>query len=463
MNMNLPDDFNPELFRVRLQRFVEQENLFHDRQPLLLAISGGLDSIVLSHILHSLHFNLVMAHCNFGLRGSESDADEAFVKDWGQFMGIEVHTVCFDTETYRQTKRLSIQAAARALRYQWLEELRLKLSEPDKSQCYRLLTAHHLDDNIETMLLNFFRGTGITGMRGMLPGTPTVARPLLFARREELESYARTYGLTWREDQSNAEDKYDRNFLRHRVIPLLAERFPAIRENLGSNLHRFRDIEKISSKSLEAVVRKLVNTDAAGLARIPVEGLRKTGFPESLLWEVTKDKGFSTGQVAEIVRLMDLPSGKWVASESHRVVRHRNWLLIHPLQQAMTPLFTLESAEGMILFPQGSLEWSCIDYTGEQFPRDAQSVWLDLNDVRFPLILRKWSKGDYFYPFGLGKKKKLARFLIDEKTSLPEKEKTWVLESDKRILWVMGKRIDGRFQVTPASSRILCLKFMRHD
>jgi tRNA(Ile)-lysidine synthase len=129
----------------------------------------------------------------------------------------------------------------------------------------------------------------------------------------------------------------------------------------------------------------------------------------------------------------------------------------------MTPLFTLESAEGMILFPQGSLEWSCIDYTGEQFPRDAQSVWLDLNDVRFPLILRKWSKGDYFYPFGLGKKKKLARFLIDEKTSLPEKEKTWVLESDKRILWVMGKRIDGRFQVTPGSSRILCLKFKRHD
>ena len=457
------DDFNPEEFRVRLQRFVEQEKLFHPRQPLLLAISGGLDSMVLSHMLHTLHFELVLAHCNFGLRGAESDADEAFVKSWGHSLGCQVHTVRFDTDTYIRSHRLSIQAGARALRYQWLEELRRDLSAEDKSRCFRLLTAHHQDDNIETMLLNFFRGTGISGMRGILPNSPPVARPLLFARRDELQSYAEVYRISWREDLSNKEDKYDRNFLRLRVMPMLAERFPAIRDNLAANLNRFRDIEKISKKTLDVIIRKLVITDATGLTRIPVEGLRKTGFPESLLWEVLKDRGFSAHQVTEAMRLMDLPSGRWLASESHRVVRHRNWLLVHPLQQELTPIFTLESEEGVIIFPEGCIEWSSMVYAGEDFPRDPDNVWLDLEEVRYPLILRKWSKGDYFYPLGLGKKKKVARFLIDEKMSLPEKDKTWVLESDKRILWIIGKRMDGRFRLSPSSKRIIRLKFLRND
>lgn len=455
----MTDDFHSEHFLGRLKRFVEHEKLFHVRQPLLLAISGGLDSVVLSHMLKTLHYEIVLAHCNFGLRGTESDADETFVKEWGQSLGCSVHTVRFDTETYRQAHHLSVQAAARALRYQWLEELRSKLSEQDKSRRFRLLTAHHQDDNIETMLLNFFRGTGISGMRGMLPDTPTVARPLLFARRDELESYARSNGLTWREDLSNTEDKYDRNFLRLRVLPLLAERFPSVRNNLAANLNRFRDIEKISEKTLQSILRKQVITDTSGSLRIPVEGLRKTGFPESVLWEILKHQGFSAAQVQDALRLMDLASGRWVASDTHRVVRHRKWLLIHPLHRSSTPLFTLDGKEGMVLFPEGNLEWSCFDYAGEMFPTDPNTVWLDLDDIRFPLMLRKWSKGDYFYPLGLGKKKKIARFLIDEKTSLPEKEKTWILESDKRILWVIGKRIDGRFQVNNGSKRILCLKF----
>ncbi|MCE2834886.1 MAG: tRNA lysidine(34) synthetase TilS, partial [Chitinophagaceae bacterium] len=284
--MNPPEDFNPEHFRSRLRRFVGQEKLFHPTQPLLLAISGGLDSIVLSHLLHTLGHELVFAHCNFGLRGAESDADEAFVKEWALQLNCPVHTVRFDTEVYQKTHRLSMQTAARELRYEWLEKMRQTLSLPDPSRRFRLVTAHHLDDNIETMLLHFFRGTGISGMRGMLPSTPAVARPLLFARRRELESYALACGLIWREDRSNTEDKYDRNFLRLRVLPLLEERFPAVRNNLASNLHRFRETEALSGLSMGPVIRRLVDTDASGNIRIPVEGLRATGFAESVLWEM---------------------------------------------------------------------------------------------------------------------------------------------------------------------------------
>ena len=461
--MNPPEDFNPEQFRSRLRRFVGQEELFHPTQPLLLAISGGLDSIVLSHMLHALGYDLVLAHVNFGLRGAESDADETFVKEWASQLHCPVHTTRVDTENYRSIHRLSVQAAARALRYEWLEELRSSLSLQDPSRMFRLLTAHHLDDNIETMLLNFFRGTGISGMRGMLPDTMPVARPLLFARRAELETYAAVCGLTWREDHSNTEDKYDRNFLRLRVLPLLEERFPAVRNNLASNLHRFREIEAITGMTMRPVIRRLVDADASGIIRMPVEGLRSTGFAESVLWEVLHERGFSAAQVSEAVRLLDLPSGKWMASDTHRIVRHRNWLLVHPLDVGTTPVFLLESPSGTLKFPHGTITWECIDRPAGELPADAGTIWLDLSDIRFPIVLRRWGKGDYFYPLGMMKKKKVARFLIDEKTSLPEKDRTWVLESDRRILWVLGKRIDGRFRVKPGTRHIISLCFKRSD
>lgn len=459
--MKTADDFNAVQFRAKLRRFVGQEKLFHPTQPLLLAISGGLDSVVLSHILHELGHSIVLAHCNFGLRGADSDADEAFVRDWALQLGCDFHTVRFDTESYRQTHRLSIQAAARALRYEWLETLREKLSAADPSRKFRLITAHHQDDNIETMLLHFFRGTGISGLRGMLPSTPAVARPLLFARREELEAYARVHDLTWREDRSNAEDKYDRNFLRLRVLPLLEERFPAVRNNLAANLQRFRETELLSNLSMQPILRRLVNKDPSGLMRIPVEGLRSTGFAESILWELMQASGFTAAQVSEAIRLMDLPSGRWLASETHRIVRHRNWLLIHPLETGSTPVFVMEEETGTLEFPEGILQWEITERTAGEPPTDEVSIWLDPADIRFPIILRKWGRGDYFYPLGLMKKKKVARFLIDEKTSLPEKDRTWVLESDKRILWIVGKRIDGRFQVRPATKQVLHIRLLR--
>lgn len=456
--MSLPADFNVNHFLARFRDFVVTEHLFHPRQPLLLAISGGLDSVVLSHILAGLGYETILAHVNFGLRGEESDADQAFVASWAQQLGVPFHTIRVDTDLYRREHRLSIQEAARNLRYGWLEELRAGISAIHPSQRARLLTAHHLDDNIETQLLHFFRGTGLAGMRGMLPGTPLLARPLLFARRVELEAYATLHGLSWREDRSNAEDTYDRNFLRLRVIPLLAERFPAIGDNLAANLRRFREAEALKDKALSPLIHKLFQVDGAHGWKIPVEALRMLSFRETFLWEVLKGLGFQTGQLADLLHLLDSGSGRWVASASHRVVRHRAWLLIHPLNLESTPIFVLDEDEGSINAPGGRFSWTLTDRPAGELSRDPGMVWLDAADLRFPLLLRRWRKGDYFYPLGLGKKKKVARFLIDERMSLPDKERTWVVESDRRIIWVVGLRIDERFKVTPGSRRILRLE-----
>lgn len=453
------NDFHPDAFIQRVQQFIREESLFHDRQPLLLAISGGLDSVVLSHILRALNYDIQLAHCNFGLRGGESDGDEAFVTEWANQLGCTFHSTRFNTMTYAERQKMSVQEAARSLRYNWLTARIKELSAADPSRQFRLLTAHHLDDNIETMLHHFFRGTGISGMRGMLPSTSLVARPLLFAGREELESYAHYFGLKWREDQSNREDKYNRNFLRLKVLPLLAERFPGVRENLAANLGRFRELESLSEKALAPIMRKLVLKDGPSGWRIPVKGLKLTGFQETILWNVLRDLGFTTGQLRETLKLLDASSGKWVASATHRILRHRDWLLIHPVDPDSSPIFILDKEEGTLDFPEGRIEWQCIDQPASEVPHTSEQVWLDVSDIRFPLTVRRWGKGDYFYPHGLAKKKKIARFLIDEKMSMQAKEKVWLLESDRRILWVIGKRIDHRFRVQPFTKRIIELKF----
>jgi tRNA(Ile)-lysidine synthase len=459
--MSRNHDFKQDAFLQRLHRFIRKESLFHDRQPLLLAISGGLDSMVLSHMLCALHYEIHLAHCNFGLRGADSDADEAFVSEWARQLGCPCHITRFDTMEYVGRHKVSVQEAARTLRYTWLAEQIEVLSASDPSRRFRLLTAHHLDDNIETMLHHFFRGTGVSGMRGMLPSTPLVARPLLFTGREELLAYARSVGLKWREDLSNQEDKYNRNFLRLNVLPLLATRFPGVRENLAAKLNRFRELEALSEKALAPVMRKLVQQEGPDGWRIPVKGLQLTGFSETILWNVLKDLGFTAGQLRDVAGLLVGSSGRWVASETHRVLRHRDWLLIHPVNPETAPIFILENTEGSIGFPAGRIEWKCIDRPMSEIPQTNEMVWLDLADIRFPLTLRRWSKGDYFYPQGLGKKKKIARFLIDEKMSLQAKQQVWLLESDRRVLWVVGKRIDHRFRVEPSSNRILQVRFYK--
>jgi tRNA(Ile)-lysidine synthase len=315
----------------------------------------------------------------------------------------------------------------------------------------RLLTAHHLDDNIETLLMNFFKGTGIAGLRGMLPSTEKVKRPFLFAKRLEIEQYAASVGLNWVEDSSNLEDKYSRNFFRHQVIPLVEKIFPQAIENLSDNLGRFRDIEKIYLLSVEQMVKKLVIPRGKEL-HIPVEKLRLSIAARTLVYEIISRYGFHANHVEEVMKLLDSQTGKYVSSATHRIIKNRNWLIIALNQTSSSGIFLLEEIPSSLIFQGGKINLSITHPSEVEVLYSGNGVaYLNAVDIRFPLILRKWKTGDYFYPLGMRKKKKISRFLIDLKKSKIDKENTWVLESDKRIVWVVGERLDDRFKWTPAA------------
>ncbi len=470
----------------RFLAFISKENLFSPKDKLLLAVSGGVDSVILCELCHQAGFDFIIAHCNFQLRGAESDRDEAFVRELGRQYKKEVVVRTFDTETYALKIRVSIQVAARELRYEWFfglignrqsaidnkqKAIGKKKSGVDNSEFVAsnnnlkeivhsqsntsnapfatpdyILTAHHLDDNIETLLMNFFKGTGIAGMRGMLPKQGKLVRPLLFAKKEELVAFAKENKLNWVEDSSNDLDTYSRNYFRHQLIPLVQKIYPAAMDNLANNLHRFNEIELLYQQSIHVHKNKLLE-QRGNEVYIPVLKLKKTVPMETVVFEIIRNFGFSPIRVHEVIHLLDSESGKYIASPTYRIIKNRNWLVIAPLQTAESTHILIESwddcpfAEGMLQFRKSKISQAKIS-------DEASLGMLDADLVQFPLLLRKWKQGDYFYPLGMKKKKKLSRFFTDQKLSKTEKEKAWVLEMDKKIIWVVGYRIDDRYKVS---------------
>jgi tRNA(Ile)-lysidine synthase len=452
---------SPEL-AARFSDFAVRECDMARDGRYLVAVSGGLDSVVLCDILRSQGFDFAVAHCNFGLRGEESLRDEAFVRRLSEALGVMAFFKTFDTAGHAAQRRLSVQEAARELRYEWFESI---LAEdrlaPEvasgRHRPLRLVTAHHADDNIETLLMNLLKGTGIAGLRGMLPDNGRILRPLLFAFREELEAHARTNGLEWVDDSSNREVKYTRNRVRLQLMPLIEEIFPQARRNLASGIRHFRDTEILQSITLQRIREKLCERQGDSL-RIPVEKLRKTPAMRTVLHDILKDHGFTPGQTEEAVALMDAPTGRLLLSATHRLLRNRAWLVISPLREAEEETAVIDVAPCETRTTEGTLQVTessepPVDFTAG----DGLVAILDSRQIRFPLLLRRWRKGDYFNPLGMPKKKKVARFLIDRKLSMEEKQRVWVLESDRRILWVVGMRIDDRFKVTPSTRQTLRL------
>lgn len=436
------------------------EKLFSSGDHLLLAVSGGLDSVVLTDIIYKLGFSFSVAHCNFSLRGDESNRDEDFVKQLSRLYKVSFYTKKFDTKGYATVNKCSIQEAARNLRYDWFESLINEMNLPKGKQNIRLLTAHHLDDNIETLLMNFFKGTGIAGLRSMLPLTNKVRRPLLFARRGDLENYATAAGISWVEDSSNLADKYSRNFFRHQLIPLVEQVYPQALNNLADNLHRFRDIEKLYQLSVDRLTKSLI-VEKGDELHIPVEKIRLSPAIKTIVFEIIRPFGFSAPQSDEVLKLLDSQTGKYILSGTHRILKNRNWLIISPIELSEKSAYIIEEIPAEINFPIGRL--SIRESTpGDKEIKQADNMiaFLDASDIVFPLILRKWKMGDYFYPLGMRKKKKIARFLIDLKKSKGEKENTWVLESAKRIIWIVGLRIDDRFKIIPSSSIIYTMELL---
>ena len=426
---------------------------------LLVAVSGGVDSVVLTDLLYNAGFDFVIAHANFNLRGKESNRDEAFVHSLAGKYKKAVWVNSFETKDYAAQNKLSIQEAARELRYTWFKELLEGMKKDSQKKCF-IVTAHHANDNIETLLINFFRGTGISGLHGILPVQQQIIRPLLFAKRESILAYAKEQSLGWVEDSSNASDKYTRNFFRLQLLPSIKEIFPEVEDNLLQNIERFTEAEQLYNQAIQIHKKKLAKP-AGDEIHIPILALQEAAPLHAILWEIIKPFHFNAAQVNAVKKLMDASNGSYVASPTHRVIKNRKWLVIATVQTLEAKHIVIETTEKRLLFQNGSLSFETLAAEGFRLNESAAVANLDAAIINFPLLLRKWKQGDYFYPLGMQKKKKLSRFFIDQKLSKTEKEKVWVLEMDKKIVWVIGYRIDNRFKIADASESILQIIWSR--
>jgi tRNA(Ile)-lysidine synthase len=434
----------------QFEAYVSHHQLFQKQHHLLIAVSGGADSVVLCELCHRAGFNFTIAHCNFHLRNEESDRDEAFVKQLGLYYHVEVLVKHFDTMTIAAREKKSIETIARELRYGWFSEL-LQKHNP---VLHWLLTAHHAQDNIETVMMNFFRGTGIAGMHGILPKNGQIIRPLLFAKKQDILEFANAHALRYETDSTNAQNDFTRNFFRNQLLPNLQQVFPEVEKNILYNIQRFTEAELLYHQAVELHKKKLMLIKGDEV-HLPVLLLQKTKPLHTILYEILKPFSFSSHQTKEALQLLESETGKFVLSATHRLLKNRNWLIIAPLANpAMQPV-VIQSGDEILHTPIGTLQIlhkKMVDTTLVPQPETAQ---LDAAEISFPLLLRKWKTGDYFYPLGMGKKKKISRFLIDCKIPLHQKENVWVLEAGKKIVWVVNHRIDNRFKLKATTEQVL--------
>ena len=427
------------------QNHINQNLSFLNKSRLLIAISGGLDSVVLTHLCHQLKLNLALAHCNFNLRGDESDGDEEFVLQLAEDLDLEVFIESFETEDYAKTYKLSTQMAARELRYNWFEELAEQLNFDF------ILTAHHADDNLETFLINLSRGTGLDGLMGIPEVNNKIVRPLLTFSREDIETYAKTNKLTWREDSSNASNKYMRNKLRHDVIPVLKEINPFLLQNFESTQNHLQDSKQIIEDAIVRIQKKAVYVDNDNVIRLSIKKLKKLSNPKAYLFELLKDFNFTEWD--DVTNLLDAQSGKQVFSSTHRLLKDRDYLLlIENNSEETLESISISEDKKQLKTTFGTLFF---DEADAIFDAQTNLIYVDKAKLKYPLILRKWEEGDFFYPSGMTGKKKLSKYFKDEKMSLIEKENTWLLCSEKDIVWVIGRRADNRFLATENTKQIL--------
>ena len=439
---------------------------------LLLAVSGGVDSVVLVDLVAASGFSFQIAHCNFQLRGEESERDEELVIALAAKYGKEIHCKRFETLQYSAENKISIQVAARDLRYQWFNEIMNSWNQSTKKLTsadtmnnlsnYFVVTAHHADDNIETLLMHFFRGTGIHGLEGIQPELKQrkLLRPLLPFRKNELLSYADSHGLKFVEDSSNNTDKYTRNFFRNNLLPQIAEVFPKVEENLIDNITRFHEIAQLYQKSVDVEISKLIEYKD-NECRVPVLKWKKSSPLHTITWELIKKFGFHSTQTEEVIKLLEADNGSYQSSHTHRIIRNRNWLLICPISTEVAQNIIINENEKKVFFENGSISISNFENQPIEISSLSIDASLSSSGISFPLLLRKWKAGDYFYPLGMVKKKKVSKFLIDLKLSKTEKEKVWVIESNQKIIWVVGYRIDNRFKITTQTKGSIMLSYRK--
>jgi tRNA(Ile)-lysidine synthase len=438
-----------------LENFKEHINSnfsFLYEKKLLIAISGGLDSVVLAHLCKSLNLNFCLAHCNFSLRGKESDADEAFVTQLAKDLEVNLFKNTFQTEAFAKKEKLSIQLAARKLRYDWFETLLIE------ENLNAVLTAHHADDNLETILINLSRGTGIDGLTGIPPQNNNIVRPLLPFTREEIKNYALSENIKWREDSSNASTKYVRNKLRHDVIPILKEINPDILQNITTTISNLNDTKSIVKESLKAVLKRAIISKTKSETVYDISEFKKITEPKAYLHDIFKVFGFTAFN--DIYDLLDAQTGKLVKSKTHQLLKNRETLILTELNSAAFKDVQFSKESEGITTNVGNFQLDIVSQLPENKENNPlNTVFVDYELLNETLLVRNKLEGDYFYPIGMTGKKKLSKYFKDQKLSLIDKEKVLILCSNNQIVWVVNYRLDRKFKVSKTTKTILKITY----
>jgi tRNA(Ile)-lysidine synthase len=439
----------------RFLSHAETEGLWPDPEPVLVAVSGGVDSVVLTHLVVRTGKPFAIAHCNFNLRGEESARDEAFTVALAQQLGVEIHTEHFNTYEYAFKEGISTEMAARDLRYAWFAHLVRKQGY----QC--VATGHHADDQIETLLLNLIRGTGISGLRGMLPKAGQVVRPLLNFFRSEIVAFAKTKNLQWIEDSSNASTEIRRNRIRHEIMPVIEKCNPNYRQTILRTIEHIKETEIIYRNHLAETFADIVVEEPGGV-HVSIDGMKRLSPLSTYLYELLANYGFNSATTDAVAKAMNGIPGKQFLSPSHRLVKDRDHLII-----------TVRPSS------EGEEEWEYFIADGQEMvktpvrifcrviPADQYTVnpvptiaALDYHKLSFPLTIRRWRTGDAFVPLGMRNKKKLSDLFSDLKLSLPEKEQVWVITSGEEIVWVAGHRLSNNFRITTRTRQVFEMNLM---
>ncbi len=432
----------------KLKNNIAHEQLLSSTDRLVLAVSGGCDSMVMLDLFRQMEHDFVVAHCNFKLRGAESDGDETFLRDYCGEHGIELFVQTFETREYAVQEGISIEMAARELRYQWFYELL------DSLQCNYLLTAHHQDDLVETMLINLSRGTGIRGLSGIHPRKGRLVRPLLFASRNDLVAYANEKQVPYREDSSNKEFVHQRNLIRHQVLPLLETINPAFKVNATKTAAILKETELVFNARITEEQSQFLSREGKHCF-LAVDYLKASSYPETLLFETLKPFGFTADLVQEINQALYAEPGKVFYSTTHRLVKDRSNFILTPREEESLSRYYIEKDCVKITTPIKLSLQQLTNDSSFQFSKNRLIADLDMDCLEFPLVLKKWEQGEYFQPLGMTGFKKLSDFFIDQKFSIPEKENSWILYSGGKVVWVVGHRMDNRFKITPETQSVI--------
>jgi tRNA(Ile)-lysidine synthase len=433
---------------TKLKNHIALNFPFLEDKKLLLATSGGIDSMVMLHLFQKLNYKIAIAHCNFQLRGAESDGDQKFIEHYASENKILIFEVVFDTKKFALDQKLSTQIAARELRYNWFYEL-LATENYDY-----ILTAHHADDTLETFLINFTRGTGLDGLTGIPAINEKTIRPLLPFSRLDIENYANENQIKWREDSSNATDNYLRNKIRHHLVPIFKELNPNFLNSFQETSKHLFEAKSLVDDALFLVYPKVVS-EGENQKKINLNELLKLPNYKAYLYQWLKPFGFTAWE--DIYDLVESQSGKQIFSDKFRLIKDRDYLLISPKKVAtQNDIFFIDKNQKEVNFP---IKLSFCNVSDISDVRNSV-IFVDENKLQFPLTIRKWKTADVFQPMGMnGQSKKVSKFFKDEKLSLLDKENIWLLCSENQIIWIIGLRQDERFKIDTTTKNSLQIRF----